>query len=109
MNSTPGEESEAPGEAQKHGESGNTAHLLPAAANLHVVRVLLLNAAQLDHHHDKHGEVQQEDETEVRHHSNVEGNVIFYPATVGKNTFYNNSVTENCKVSFTSLEEGRLI
>ena len=76
----PGEESEAPGEAQQEGEPGHAAQVVQARAVLVVVGVLPLDPLQLHHDHHEHGQVQHKDQAEVRHHAHVEGNIILEPA-----------------------------
>lgn len=84
INWTPGEKSKTPCEAQKHSESSHTAKVLKATPVLQVMRVLLLDATKLNHHHDEHAEVQQEHNTEICHHCNIEGDVVFQPTAVEK-------------------------
>lgn len=77
---SPGEKGKAPGEAQQEGYPCDAAHILQHGAVLRVVWVLPLDPTQLDQHHDEHDEVEKENDTEIGHHSYVEGNVIFQPA-----------------------------
>lgn len=78
----PGEEGKAPGEAQEYCDPNRTAQVLQPVTVPHVVGVLTLYPTQLNHHHHKHAEVQQEDDTEVGHHRYVEGDVVLQPAAV---------------------------
>jgi len=76
----PGEEGEAPGEAQEDHDARHAAHVLQRGAVLHVVRVLPLQPTQLHQHHDEHGDVENENHAEIRHHRHVERDVVLQPA-----------------------------
>lgn len=84
VNRPPGKKGKAPSEAQKDGYPCHTARILQCAAVKRIVRVLPLYPTQLHQHHSEHDDVEQKNDTEVGHHSHVEGNVIFQPAAVGQ-------------------------
>lgn len=84
VNGPPGKKGKAPCEAQEDGYPHHAAHILHCAAVLHIVRVLPLYPTQLDQHHNEHYEVEEKNDTEIGHHSHIEGNVIFQPAAVGE-------------------------
>lgn len=44
------------------------------------MRILLFDPMQLNQDDDEHDEVEDEDDTEIGHNGNVEGNVVFQPA-----------------------------
>lgn len=77
---SPGKKGKAPGEAQEERYPRHAAYILQCGAVLQVVRVLPLDPTQLDQHHDEHDQVEEKNDTEIGHHSHVEGNVVFYPA-----------------------------
>lgn len=78
----PGEEGEAPREAEEEGYPHHAAYVQQSGAVNAVVRVLLSDPSQLHQHHDEHDEVEQKDDAEVGHHRHVEGNVVSQPAAV---------------------------
>ena len=81
----PGEQSEAPGEAEQEDEASHAAQVCDQAplGGL-VVGVLPLDAGQLGQHHGEHHQAQYEDDQEVRHHPDVERNVVPQPAARGR-------------------------
>lgn len=54
---------------------------MQAAAVLIIVGVLPLDSSQMDHHHQKHGQVQHKYDAEVCHNGYVECYVILQPTT----------------------------
>lgn len=80
----PGEEGEAPGEPQQDGQAADAAHLRQQApAGGLVLRVLTLDAGQLDQNQDEDQQAEREDQEEVGHHAHVEGQVVPQPAAAG--------------------------
>lgn len=72
----PGEEGEAPGEAQQHGDARHPPRVLQGVGAPRAVRVLPQDATQLHHDHHEHDEVEEEDDAEVCHHRHVEGHIV---------------------------------
>ena len=80
----PGEQSEAPGEAEQDDEAAHAAHVRHhASVRSLVLRVLPLDPTQLDHDHDEDQQAHGEDRQEVRHHAHVEGDVVTQPTATG--------------------------
>lgn len=77
----PGEQSEAPGEAQQNHQARDAAGIgqNPPVGGL-VMGILPLDPSQLDHHDDEDHHADGEDQEEVGHHPHVEGDVITQPA-----------------------------
>lgn len=76
----PGEESEAPSEAQEDGQPDHAAHILQCGAMLGIVGVLALDPIQLHYDHYEHGQIHQKDYAEVGHDGHIEGHIILQPA-----------------------------
>lgn len=82
---TPGQQSEAPAEAQQHQEAHDAAQVRqnPPVGRL-VLGVLPFDPGQLHHHHDEDQQAEDEDQAKVGHHSHVESHVATQPAAEQK-------------------------
>lgn len=82
----PGQQSEAPAEAQQHQETHDAAQVRQhSPVGRLVLGVLPLDPGQLHHHHDEDQQAQCEDQAKVGHHRHIESHVVAQPAAKGRN------------------------
>lgn len=78
---TPGQQSEAPAEAQQYQEAHDAAQVRQySPVGRLVLGVLPFDPGQLHHHHDEDQQAQDEDKAKVGYHSHIEGQIVTQPA-----------------------------
>lgn len=77
---SPGKEGKAPGHAEQEGEANDAAQVTQHFLLKRAVVPFSVPAADLHHHHDEHGHVQEEDGAEVGHTRDVEHHLTSDPA-----------------------------